>query len=324
MTPRLRPLLLLVLALLLASCGQTASTTFSSVGETLSQPPSPVSSSPAYPLTLTDDAGRSVTLPAAPHRIVSLAPSNTEMVCALDACDELVGVTDFDDYPPQVREIAKVVVQAVPDPEKIVAAEPDLVLAAGNQQTPQAVLDQLDALKVPYLVLYPQTLDGIYADIELVGQALGVADAAATLTEEMRADAQAIADRVAGVDRPRVFYEVSVYQGVIYGAGSGSFLASMITLAGGEPIVGDATGVIQPEDLVKADPELILLGDAAYDPSITAASVRARSGWGEITAVKQGAIQPMPDDLIITRPGPRIVDGLAALAGAIHPELFGG
>jgi iron complex transport system substrate-binding protein len=325
LTPRLRPLLLVV-SLFLAACqatpaGSASPTPTPTVAASASVLPSP---SADYPLTLTDDAGRSVTLAAEPRRIVSLAPSNTEMVCALDACDELVGVTDFDDYPPQVKDIPKVVVQAVPDPEKIVAAEPDLVLAAGNQQTPQAVLDQLDGLKVPYLVLYPQTLDEIYADIELVGRALGAADAAVTLTDQMRADATAITDRVAGSDRPRVFYEVSVYQGVIYGAGSGSFLASMITLAGGEPVVGDATGVIQPEDLVKADPQLILLGDAAYDPSITAATVAARSGWGEITAVEQAAITPMPDDLIITRPGPRIVDGLAALAAAIHPELFGG
>lgn len=324
MAPRLRPLLL-VLSLLLAACqaapaGSASATPTPAVGASASALPGP---SAAYPLTLTDDAGRSVTLAAEPHRIVSLAPSNTEVVCALDACDELVGVTDFDDYPPQVKDITKVVVQAVPDPEKIVAAEPDLVLAAGNRQTPQAVLDQLDGLKIPYLVLYPQTLDGIYADIELVGQALGATDTAGALTRTMRADAQAIADRVAGSDRPRVFYEVSVYQGVIYGAGSGSFLASMITLAGGEPVAGDATGVIQPEDLVKADPELILLGDAAYDPSVTAQSVAARSGWGQITAVKQQAVKPMPDDLIITRPGPRIVDGLAAMARAIHPELFG-
>ncbi len=319
MAPRLRPLLV-VLAVLLAGCGQTVSQTFTTVGDTLTPPPSTAVAS--YPLTLADDANRSVTLESQPHRIVSLAPSNTEIACALDACDQLVGVTDFDDYPPQVEQIDKVVVQAVPDVEKIVAARPDLVLAAGNQQTPQPVLDRLDQLDIPYLLLYPNTLDEIYADIELVGRALDASARASTLTHDLRTRARAVTDAVAGTDRPRVFYEVSVFQGVIYGAGADSFLASMIELAGGDPVVGDATGVIQLEDLVAADPDLILLGDAAYDPSVTAASVSRRNGWRQLTAVQEHAVMPMPDDLIITRPGPRIVDGLEALARAIHPEAF--
>src|SRR5438067_1793948 len=96
--------LLAVLLLLLAACGQTQSTTFSSIGAALSPGASPsAAASVSYPLTLTDDAGRTVTLAAAPKRIVSLAPSNTEIVCALGACGELTGVTDFDDYPPSVK-----------------------------------------------------------------------------------------------------------------------------------------------------------------------------------------------------------------------------
>lgn len=324
MAPRLRPLLP-GLVLLLAACqaapaGSTSPTPIFSPAA--STPAS--ASTPAYPLGLTDDAGRTVTLAAQPRKIVSLAPSNTEIVCALDACDRLVGVTDFDDYPPQVADIPKVVVQAVPDPEKIVAAEPDLVLAAGNQLTPQSVLDRLAALKIPYLVLYPQRLDEVYADIELVGRALGASADAAALTATMRNDAQAIQHAVSGAQRPTVFYEVSVYQGVIYGAGADSFLASMIELAGGQPVVGDATGVIQLEDLVTADPDLILLGDAAYPPPVTAADVRARPGWATLSAVVTQRVVPMPDDLLITRPGPRIVRGLKALAKAIHPESFPG
>ena len=323
MTLRLRPLLPL-LGLLLAAC-QAAPLATATPSPSASATPWPSASATpaaAYPLTVSDDAGRAVTIAAEPTKIVSLAPSNTEVVCALDACDRLVGVTDFDDYPPQVKDVPKVVVQAVPDVEKIVAAEPSLVLAAGNQQTPQAVLDRLESLGIPLLVLYPQTLDAVYADIELVGRAIGASERAATLTGEMRQRADAVAQAVAGAARPRVFYEVSVYQGVIYGAGTDSFLASMIELAGGEPVTGDATGVIQLENLVSADPQLILLGDAAYDASITAKSVAARPGWDGIAAVKDAAVKPMPDDLIITRPGPRIVDGLEALARAIHPESF--
>jgi iron complex transport system substrate-binding protein len=317
---------LIVLALLLAACGQTVTQTFSDVGDAIGSQPASVpaaSSVQSYPLTLTDDAGREVAIGQKPERIVSLAPSNTEMVCAVSACDDLVGVTDFDDYPAQVKQVDKVVIQAVPDVEKIVAARPDLVLAAGNQQTPQAAIDRLVELKVPVVVLYPSDLDGIYADLELVGRALDRAAAAESLVTEMRDRVAQVQDRVAGASHPRVFYEVSVYQGVIYTAGADSFLASLIETAGGEPITGDATGVIQQENLVKADPQLILLGDAAYPPPVTPEAVAARPGWEALSAVQEGAVKPMPDDPIITRPGPRVVDGLEALAAAIHPELFG-
>jgi len=318
MIPRLR-FLVLTLVVVLTACAPAPAASPGRPGSA-SLPASP--SAAAYPLTLTDDAGQSVRLSARPERIVSLAPSNTEIVCALGACDRLTGVTDFDDYPPQVKSVPKVVIQAVPDLEKIVAARPDLVLAAGNQQTPQAVIDRLVKLGYPVLVLYPKSLDGVEADIQLVGRALDATPSAERITADMRQRIAAVQARVAGASRPRVFYEVSVYQGVIYGPGKDSFLASMIELAGGSPVVGDATGVVQLEDLVAADPQIILLGDAAYPPPVTAAAVTARPRWKEMTAVAQHQVRPMKDDLLITRPGPRIVDGLEALARAIHPELF--
>lgn len=320
MTPRLR-LLFLFLVIGLAACAPAPVSSPRPVTSALAQAsPSPI----AYPLALTDDAGRAVSLKASPERIVSLAPSNTEIVCALGACDKLTGVTDFDDYPARVKNLPKVVVQAAPDLEKIVAARPDLILAAGNLQTPQAVIDQLTRLGYPVLVLYPKSLDGVAADIELVGRALDATPTAGRITADMRQRIAAVQATVAGATKPRVFYEVSVYQGVIYGAGKDSFLASMIGLAGGAPIVGDATGVVQLEDLVAADPQLILLGDAAYPPPVTPAAVAARPRWTQMTAVATDQVKPMTDDLLITRPGPRIVDGLEALARAIHPELFKG
>ncbi len=276
-----------------------------------------------YPVSLTDDAGREVTLAADPHRIVSLAPSNTEIACALDACDDVVGVTDFDDYPAQVSEVDDVVVFGKVDVEKVVAAEPDLVIAAGNELTPTAVIDQLAEAGLTVLVLYPETLDEVYADIELVGEALDAQAAAGELTDDMRTRVAAVEEAVAGADRPRTFYEVGLFEGAIYTAGEGSFIASLIETAGGDPITGDPNSTaIAIEDLVAADPELILLGDAAYDATITPESVAARQGWGEMTAVREGRILPMPEDVLITRPGPRIVDGLEALARAIHPDRF--
>lgn len=316
MALRLRLLLPSILAVALAACAPAAS--FSpSAAETVASPP------PAYPIALTDDADRSVNMPGFPDRIVSLAPSNTEIVCALGACDHLVGVTDADDYPAEVGDVAKVVIGAQVDVEKVVAANPKLILAAGNELTPTTVITQLADLGYPVLVLYPESLDELYADIELVGRALDATTEATDVVDDMRTRATAVADAVASAEKPRTFYEVGVFQGTIYTAGADSFLASLISIAGGDPITGDARSTaIQLEDLVAADPQLILLGDAAYDTSITPQTVAARDGWQGMTAVTDGRIVVMLDDPVITRPGPRIIDGLEALARAIHPELF--
>jgi iron complex transport system substrate-binding protein len=323
MAPRLRVPLLLALSLVLAACAPAPGTSESS--PTAPPPPSATPEAvTAYPLTLTDDAGREVTVAADPERIVSLAPSNTEIACALRSCDQLVGVTDFDDYPPEVADVEKVVVFAQVDVEKVVAADPDLVLAAGNELTPTAVIDQLAGLGLTVLVLYPESLDEVYGDIEMVGEALDEQESAGELVDEMRMRVETVESAVAGVEPPRTFYEVSIFEGTVYTAGEGSFIASLIETAGGEPITGDALSTsIALEDLVAADPELILLGDAAYDASVTPEAVAARPGWGEMTAVRDGRIVPMLEDLLITRPGPRIVDGLEALARAIHPDRFG-
>ncbi len=304
-----------------ASDDPTSSSTAGALG------PTARASASAFPVTVTDDLGRELVLDVEPGRIVSLAPSNTEIVCALDACDLLVGVTDFDDYPPEVASVDDVVIAASVDIELVVAAEPDLVLAAGNELTPTAVIEQLDALGLPVLVLYPETLDAVYANIELIGEALGRAAAAADLVADMEASVNEVVAAVDGAERPLTLYEVFHSEGTTYTAGDGSFLAALLDLAGATPLTGDAQGAIGPEDLVAADPELILLGTASYDPSLAdpeaaLETVGSRAGWAELRAVQDGAVIPYLDDIVTTRPGPRIVDGLEALARAIHPDRF--
>lgn len=319
-------LLILVPALLLAACAG-AGTPSSPSASAAGVPASVAPSAAAFPVTLTDDAGRSVTIDADPERIVSLAPSNTEIVCALGACDRLVGVTDFDDYPAEVEAVEHVVVEAAVDVELVVAAEPDLVLAAGNELTPSSVIEQLDALGLTVLVLYPESLDEVYAGIELVGAALGRSAEAEDLVGDMKARVEVVVAAVDGAERPLTLYEVYHAEGTTYTAGDGSFLASMLELAGAEPLTGDAQGVLAAEDLVAADPELILLGTASYDPGMAEPgaaleTVRSRAGWSELRAVAEGAVVPYQEDIVTTRPGPRIVEGLEALARAIHPERF--
>jgi iron complex transport system substrate-binding protein len=322
---RLRILAPFLLALA-AACQSSASPSGSPsapASEPASAAPSASATEVGYPLTLTDDAGREVDIPAEPERIVSLAPSNTEIVCALDACDRLVGVTDFDDYPAEVAEVPDVVIGAVVDVELVAQADPDLVLAAGNELTPSAVITELAGLGYPVLVLYPETLEAVLDNVELVGTAINAVEAAGEVTEHMTEHIAEVRAAVAGETAPRTFYEVGLFEGAIYTAGQDSFLAGLIETAGGDPITGDPlTTAIAIEDLLLADPELILLGDAAYDPSITPESVAARPGWEGMTAVVTGRIEVMEEDLVITRPGPRIIEGLEALARAMHPDAF--
>jgi iron complex transport system substrate-binding protein len=312
---------LLVLA---AACQPSASSSPSESPSTApSSPPSASAAEVSYPLTLTDDADREVEIPAEPQRIVSLAPSNTEIVCALEACDRLVGVTDFDDYPAEVADVPDVVIGAVVDVELVAEADPDLILAAGNELTPSAVITELSDLGYPVVVLYPETLEAILDNIELVGTAINAVEVAAEVTEHMAEHVADVRAAIAGEPAPRTFYEVGLFEGAIYTAGEDSFLAGMIDTAGGDPITGDPlTTSIALEDLVVADPEVILLGDAAYDPTITPESVAARPGWEGMTAVTSGRIEVMEEDLVITRPGPRVIEGLEALARAIHPDAF--
>jgi len=221
-----------------------------------------------------------------------------------------------------VADIADVVIFAVVDIELVVDADPDLILAAGNELTPSAVITELTDLGFPVLVLYPQSLHEVLDNVRLVGAAINASGEADALVADLEYRIGVVRHAIPSGNLPLVFYEVGVFEGTIYTAGEASFLSSLIEMAGGIPITGDAlTTSIALEDLVAADPTLILLGDAAYDPSVTPESVAARPGWSAMSAVQNGRVVVMVDDPVITRPGPRIVDGLEALARAIHPDV---
>lgn len=274
----------------------------------------------AYPRQLTDDEGTLVSVPGAPRRIISLSPSTTEIAFAVGAGDRLVAGTDADDYPAQAAGLPDVVSLTKVLTEQIVALVPDLILASGNGLTPAADIARLRELGYPVLVVYPATVDAALADIRLIGEAVGepeAADQVATETAQRLATVAAAAHATGS--SPRTFYELC-YCPDIYGPVPGSVYADEIELAGGDPVTTADPSVnsIPLERLVEADPEVIVLGDAQY--GTCPAEVLARPGWGGITAVRTGAVRPAYDT-IITRPGPRLADGLASLARAIHPEL---
>lgn len=286
-----------------------------------SQPPTAAPSpSPAaaFPLTVTDDEGTAVAIPAEPQRIVSLTPATTEILFALGAGPRVIATTDFDDYPPEAVALPDVASFTAVDVEKIVGLEADLVIAGGNFFNDPAAIAQLRELGIPVVVTYAPNVEGVLKDVELVGMAVGLHDESKDLTASMRAAFDQVAAATMDLPRPRVFYELDATTD-IYTAADDSFIAEMVTLAGGDPITtGSPTDfAISIEKLITADPEVIILGDAAY--GVTAEQVAARPGWDVMTAVKEGAIRPA-NDLIITRPGPRLPDGLRELALAIHPD----
>jgi iron complex transport system substrate-binding protein len=347
--PRGRPALIVVAALAFALAGctsgaatvsipadatgstvpvTTATPAASGSGAAASPSTSPVPA-PTFPLSLTDDSGSTVTLAAKPARIISLTPGATEILFALGAGDRVVGVSQVSDYPPAAAKLAGDPKTAVAkfdsiDIEKVVGLAPDLIFAGGGGFNPAKDIAKLRSLGLAVLVLDAQGthgVDGVLKDIDLVGQAVGASGAAATLASSMRDQLDAISKAAVPTGTaPTVFYETGYdpTSGSIYGVADYSFVAGMIRLAGGNPILtGDPNNWAEPlEKLLAANPDVIVIGDAAYGS--TADSLAARPGWGALTAVKKHILRPV-SDIEITRPGPRLPTGLRNLALAINP-----
>ncbi len=279
--------------------------------------PTPV---PAFPASLTDDEGTAVKIATEPQKIVSLTPAATEILFAIGAGDRVVAkVEDIANHPPEASALPVVATFEGVDTEKIVGLGADLVIAGGNFGTPPDAVTKLRSLGIPVLVVYAADVDGALKDIELTGSAVGSSAAARDLTAAMRAGFDQVTAAVSGLPAPRVFYETGTSDVAVYGIAKDSVYEAMIKLAGGVPVTtGSASNwEMSTEALIAADPEIIILGDAAY--GVTAKTVATRPGWNVLTAVKDDAVRAV-DDIVVTRPGPRLVDGLLVLARAVHPD----
>jgi iron complex transport system substrate-binding protein len=304
----------LLLLLLLAACASPQVPAFvpsPSIGSPTTMP--------APGLTLTDDAGRQVTVKALAKRIVSLAPSNSEMVYAIGQGDLLVGDTEYCDYPPEAKSKPKVGSFSKIDLERVVGLEPDLVLATDIHT--KSIVPELVKRGLTVVVLAPQNVVKILDEITLLGKLTGATDAAAKLNASLKTRLDQVTAKAAQAkSKPRVFFELSKD---LYTAGPSSFLDDLITRAGGINIAADAKGAypqLTLEALVQKDPEVILLGDHPMGGSPE--EVRSRPGWATISAVKTGRVIPILDQNVVNRAGPRAVDGLEVIAKALYPDLF--
>jgi iron complex transport system substrate-binding protein len=324
-------ILAIVPSLLFAACSTGASATAppaSVAAATTSAPPSPTTSpSPtpaAFPVSVTDDEGTSVDIDAAPQKIISLTPAATETLFAIGAGGRVIASDDASDYPDAATSLEHVATFSKVDIEKVVALEPDLVIAGGLGGTPADAITKLRSLNVPVVVLYAASVDGVYKDIELLGDATGTTEAATRIIHSMRTDMGAVsaAAKAAGT-KPRVYYEIGYDDatGAIYAPADKSFVADMVTLAGADPITtGDAASYQIPlETLIEKDPQIIVIGtNSFYSP--TPASLELRPGWSAMAAVKDKAVRSVRD-IEITRPGPRLPIGLRNLVLAIWPDV---
>lgn len=282
----------------------------------------PATATPAA-ITVTDSANRTLTLAAPPQRIVSLAPSTTEIAFALGLDNRVVAVDNWSDYPAETKDLPKLKMLPM-NLEQVVAFKPDLVLAAGITNADD--VKKMADLKLTVLVVGASTMsfDSIYSDILLVGKATGTEAKAKTITDAMKQKVDALKANLAKAQtKPRVYWEIDATDPAKpYTPGPGSFINDLIALAGGVNIAANAKSAwaqINAEEIVAANPDLIILSDTAY--GITVESAKARKGWSAISAVKNAQVFPI-DENLVSRPGPRIADGLEATAKLIHPELF--
>jgi iron complex transport system substrate-binding protein len=314
-------LILIALAVLVGACAPAATPTVAPTSVPTSSPtvvPTPT------PIVLTDGLGHTVTLNSVPKRIISIAPSNTELLFAVGAGDQVVGREELSDFPEAAKQIASIgSVYGKINTEAIVALKPDLILAA-EINPPEQVKTLQDLRLTVYYLSNPTDFDGLYANIKVAGQLTGHDAEAQKLIDNTKARYAAVVNKVAVSSfMPKVYYELDATDPTKpYTTGHGTFVDLLIRLAGGQNIgasLKDQYAQISAEEIVKQNPEVIVLGDAAYGVSID--SIGARAGWASIAAVKNKAVFAF-DDNLASRPGPRLIDGLEQLAMLLHPDLF--
>jgi len=306
-----------IASLVLTACtgsasGRTGGSSTASTGTS----PGPLA---AFPVTITDDDGQQVTIDASPVRIVTFAPSMTETVYALGLGDRLVGVSGrYDDHPAAAKQVPEIggagEFGVDPNLEEVVSLQPDLFLTiSGGDQWKQ----QLRDLDVPVVTLNATDLPDLLSDIRVVGRITGATDAADALTSDMQERADAVAIAVSDAGGPvSCFFEV--YFPPLTTVGPNTFIYDLLVRAGCDPVTSDAKAdypAWSVEKLIAGQPDVYI---ATPESAKSAEAVASRPGFAAILAVAKGAV--LVDSDLITRPGPRVIEGLEGLEAALHPS----
>lgn len=318
---------LIIMALLLGACAPEPAPTAELQPETLELEleETPIVEAVPKMLEIEDGLGRMVAIELPVERIISLAPSNTEILYAIGAADQLVGRDSVSNYPEQALGVTDIGGGwGELDTETILTMEPDLVLAAGLT-APEQIQTLEDLGLTVFAVANPTTLDELFENLMIVAQITGHEAETETLVADLVARVAAVNQKIARVSEyPTVFYELDATDpNAPWTPGPNTFHDTLITMAGGTNIgkvLGSAWAQINLEELIAQNPDIILLGDNFYG-GVTPEIVAARAGWDGLSAVENDHVYIFDDD-IISRPGPRLVDGLEELAKVLHPDLF--
>ncbi len=257
-------------------------------------------------ITVTDDFGRNVTLKNVPERIVSLAPSSTEILFAIGAGDRVVGVTDYCNYPKDAESRTRIGGVSTVSVEKVIALRPDLVI--GCRMNGKDVFERLQELGIPVAGLDAKDIDGVFADIMLVGKLTGEEANASAIVSDMKNRLDRIKAQTAHIkERPRVFYNI----GDLWTAGAGTFLNEIIEIAGGDNIAADKDGYYQMslEELIDKNPQVIICDSGMGGMSPAYEEIMKDDRLKIVDAVRNNRVYLIDGDLI-DRPGPRIVNGV--------------
>lgn len=277
----------------------------------------------AFPLTLTDAVGQEITLEEAPKSIISMIPSNTEILFALGLDEEIVGVNEYESYPEKALEKEKIGGMEF-NIEKIISLNPDIVFAHESiVGMAEAGLQQLrdSGVKV-YVVQDAKDFDTTYTTIEQIGRATGKFEEAQAIIEDMKAKVDEIQEKVVKVETKKtVFVETSDVP-EIYTPGNGTFMQEILTMINAENIMSDKEGWFQvnPEEIVSRNPDVMLITYDYVEGIIE--KVKQRDGFDTVTAIQNDEVVQVDEDAT-SRPGPRLVEGLEEVAKAVYPEVFG-
>jgi iron complex transport system substrate-binding protein len=264
--------------------------------------------------SLTDDRGVEVRLARPPQRIVSLLPSLTESVCALKACERLVGVDNFSNWPASVQALPHVGGLEDANVERIVSLKPDVVLLAKSAR----ITERLEGLGIPVLALEPKSMKDVERVLGKLGQALGRESEASALWKQLDDGVKRVAQSLPRELRgTRVYFEVNNGP---YAASESSFIGEVLARLGVANIVPAALGPfpkLNPEFVVRANPQLIMVGDR------NAVGMAQRPGWDAIDAVRAGriCIFTAAQGDVLVRPGPRMAEAAELMAGCLKDKL---
>ena len=270
--------------------------------------------------TVTDDSGKEITFDKVPETVVSLQPSNTEILYALGVGNKVIGATDFDNYPEEAKDVERVSDSMTINSEKIISLKPDAIIAytIGDE----AALKPLEDAGIPiFIIKSAVTFDDVYSDIDQIAKVMGVTDKGEDLVKNIKKQIKDVEEKVASVDsKEKTYFEISPSP-EIYTAGAETFQQEILASAGIENIFADQKGwaKIADEEVVKRNPDAIITTVGYVDNAVD--EIKSRKGWKDVSAVKEDQVYQLSED-VMSRPGPRIGEAVELTAKSIYPQLF--